>query len=827
MIKDIKKVIHNFSFVYVLFFLSSILLLIVAVIFSFLVKDIEKERIDSIQNHLLVAAQRASVYLTVEELDLFHTAEDMERPEWEDIRTRLKRFAEESAVLYVYYWRYDGGDHIQYIIDNDEDEEYMVTPDLFFALEDDPFTADAVLKIENGESWVTELGVYTDSWDGLLSAVVPMFSHDGTVYCAAGVDISDEVLITMRNNVRRMELVLLFSLSISILSGFFGIRSYNKKASQSASDSLSKSRFLSNMSHEIRTPMNAILGIAEIQLQDNTLREELSQAFRQIYDSGELLLNITNDILDLSKIEAGKLELSPKEYELPSLINDTTQLNRLWFKSKPLDFIVTVDKDTPYKLFGDGLRIKQILSNLLSNAYKYTEEGEIRLTVAVEPEENSDTVTLIMQVSDTGQGMTPSQLNNLFDAYSRFNIEENRDIAGAGLGMNITRHLVNMMNGEINVESEAGTGTVVTVRLPQRSCGAGVCGSGIVEELRTFSFRNKSITKMAKIAHEQMPNGRILIVDDVNTNLQVAQGLMRPYGLSIDTVNSGFEAIEKISNKEEYDIIFMDHMMPIMDGIEATKIIRETGYTNPIVALTANAIVGKAEMFLTNGFDAFIAKPIDSFELDQVLKSLIKDKNPGGHIEVIKTPVDSSKMKKMFVLDAKNALTVLNRILSTLSETDDGDLELYTVTVHGIKSALDGIGEKSLSGFAYRLEQAGKDRNADYIVSMTPAFITELINLAEKYEQTDTAECDEISQEDILYLREKINIINEACESFNINIAKSTLVDLKQKVWPRPITLLYDEISTGLLRGEFDEVMYAIGKIESIIQNHQPDIPAP
>ncbi|MCL2802156.1 MAG: ATP-binding protein [Treponema sp.] len=630
--KDIKKANHKFSFVYVLFFLSSIVLLIVAVIFSFFIKNIEKERIDSIQNHLLVAAQRASVYLTIEELDLFHTAEDMERPEWEEIRTRLKRFAEETSILYVYYWRYDGGDHIQYIIDNDDDEEYMVTPNLFFAIEDDPFTADAVLKIEAGKSWSTELGEYTKSWDGLLSAVVPIFNNDSTVYYAAGVDISDETLISMRNNIRVMEFVLMFSLFVSILSGFFGIRSYNKKAIQSANDSLSKSRFLSNMSHEIRTPMNAILGIAEIQLQDSSLKEESAQAFRRIYESGDLLLNIINDILDLSKIEAGKLEITPKLYELPNLINDTVQLNRLWFKTKSLNFIVNVDKETPYILFGDELRIKQILSNLLSNAYKYTETGEIVMSVSaepsvsIEPGENSDSVTLILQVSDTGQGMTQSQLNKLFDAYERFNIEENRNITGAGLGMNITKHLVNMMKGEINVESEAGKGTTVTVRLPQKNYGDRVCGADIVEELRRFSFRNKLVPKMTKIEHKQMPNGRVLIVDDVDTNLYVAQGLMQPYGLQIETINSGFEAIEKIKNNEVYDIIFMDHMMPKMGGIEATEIIRKTGYTNPIVAFTANAVVGQEEMFLANGFNAFIAKPIDSYELDQILKRFIKDK---------------------------------------------------------------------------------------------------------------------------------------------------------------------------------------------------------
>jgi len=228
--KEKNAVESKVPLIYILFIFSSVTLFIVAVIFAFLINDIQKEKLNSIQTHLSVVAQRAATYLTVEELDLFHTVEDMERPEWEEIRARLQQLAEESEVLYVYYWRYDGGDYIQYIIDNDEDEEEMVTPDLFFALKDDPFTADAVTRIVSGEKWVTELGDYTDSWDGLLSAAVPVLNHDGTVYGAAGVDISDEVLVSMRKSVAFMRFALIFSLLASVVSGFVGMRSYNKKA---------------------------------------------------------------------------------------------------------------------------------------------------------------------------------------------------------------------------------------------------------------------------------------------------------------------------------------------------------------------------------------------------------------------------------------------------------------------------------------------------------------------------------------------------------------------------------------------------------------------
>jgi len=260
------------SLVYILFLSSSITLLIVAVIFAVLINDIEREKLNSIQTHLRVAAQRAATYLTVEELDLFHTAEDMQRPEWDEIRTRLQQLAEESAVLYVYYWRYTGDGHIQYIIDNDEDEEEMVTPEWIFSLDEDPATAEAVVMIQAGESWVTDLGVYTDSWDGLLSAAVPVFNNDGTVYCAAGVDVSDEILISMRNSSMIMRIALIVSLLTSIASGFFGMRAFNKKKVLAEEATISLGKQLKIINEGIRYASKIQMSI----IPDN---EKLDRAF--------------------------------------------------------------------------------------------------------------------------------------------------------------------------------------------------------------------------------------------------------------------------------------------------------------------------------------------------------------------------------------------------------------------------------------------------------------------------------------------------------------------------------------------------------------------
>ena len=383
-----------------------------------------------------------------------------------------------------------------------------------------------------------------------------------------------------------------------------------------------KSTFLASMSHEIRTPMNAILSITEILQQDDDLSPKTENELGKIYSSCHLLLGIINDILDFSKIEAGKLDMMPAEYSVASMISDSVQLNVMRLESKPIEFEVNVDENVPAQLIGDELRIKQILNNLLSNAFKYTERGNVTLSI-----DFTDSC-LNVSVSDTGCGMTQEQLAALFAEYVRFQRKTGRTIEGTGLGLPITQRLINLMSGEIKVESEYGKGTVFVVRLPQQVVDDKVLGKDVVENLKRFRMSLMNTAKRAKITREPMPYGKILVVDDVETNLYVAVGLMKLYRLQIDTAVSGIVAIEKIKSGKVYDIVFMDHMMPEMDGIEATKHLRDLGYTNPIVALTANAVAGQADVFLRNGFDDFIAKPIDTRQLNSVLNKLVRDKHP-------------------------------------------------------------------------------------------------------------------------------------------------------------------------------------------------------
>ena len=583
-----------------------------------------------------------------------------------------------------------------------------------------------------------------------------------------------------------------------------------------------KSDFLAKMSHEIRTPMNAILGITEIQLQDNTLPQATKEALGRIYNSGDMLLGIINDILDLSKIEAGKMELVPAQYDVASLIHDTVQLNMMRYESKPIDFKLKVGETVPSVLVGDELRIKQILSNLLSNAFKYTQEGMINMSVFIEREdekENAD-VVLVFCVSDTGQGMTEEQILKLGDKYSRFNVETNRGTEGTGLGMNITRNLINMMNGEMDIESTPGMGSTFTVRLPQQDAGFEMFGKEWAENLEQLNLNKISKTRNAQVTREFMPYGRVLAVDDMETNLYVVKGLLAPYGLSIDTALSGFETIEKIRDGNDYDIIFMDHMMPRMDGVEAVKIIRSIGYKHPIIALTANALAGHAEMFLNNGFDGFISKPIDIRQLNALLNKLIRDKQSPETLEAArqqkhiltsagqKTNLDP-QLAEFFVRDAEKAIVKLEAIFINKCRRAD-DVSMLVINAHAMKSALANIGEQELSEGAHRLEQAGRDRNTELILSEVPAFLDALREVIEKNKPKTNVEDAELMNEDEedvrSFLRERLLIIQAACARYDKRLAKETLADIKQRSWTQLTRERLNDIAEHLLHSEFEEV---------------------
>jgi len=613
---------------------------------------------------------------------------------------------------------------------------------------------------------------------------------------------------------------------IKIVQDITRLEQMTKRHLEAEAASRAKSDFLARVSHEIRTPLNAILGITEIQLQNEELPQDAREALEKIYHSGYLLLAIINDLLDLSKIEAGKLELVAAKYDVASLINDIAQLIMAQYAGRLIDFKLEVDENIPLKLIGDEQRIKQILNNLLSNAFKYTHKGEVLLSITAQPgiDERKQAVLLVFRVSDTGQGMTQEQLAKLYTEYTRFKTEVNRATEGTGLGLNITKNLVQMMNGEIFAESVLNKGSVFTVHLPQIMAGNEVLGRKSAENLQLSRFgRASQMKKPPQFLREYMPYGKVLVVDDMETNLYVARGLMAPYGFLIDTASSGVEAVDKIQNGASYDVIFMDHFMPQMDGMETVKIIRGLGYKHPIIALTAHALVGQAEIYLENGFDGFFPKPIDLRQLNALLNRLIRDKYPpdvveaarrqkGGHKKHFtgSSPHLSKDMRQAFIRDAEKAVEALDAIITHNCGRPD-DLRTYITYVHAMKSALANVGETALSGFALRLEKAGREKNTALLSDETPEFLNALRAMIDKMAPLYDRDAGGEDQEgDEAHLGEKLAAIQAACALYDRKAAKDTLDELRLKKWPGPAREFLDTIAGHLLHSDFEEAIDAV-----------------
>jgi len=478
-----------------------------------------------------------------------------------------------------------------------------------------------------------------------------------------------------------------------------------------------KSNFLAKMSHEIRTPITSVMGISEIQLQDADLSPQTEEAFAKIYSSANSLLAIVNDILDLSRIEAGKMELVGEEYMISDLITDVSQIHLTYLRGKNIKFNLSVDEALPTQLIGDSLRIAQIVKNLLSNAFKYTSEGSVDLIFTCERNESKPhEKNLVISIRDSGFGMTAEQVSNLNKEYTRYHESEYRYIEGTGLGMPIVFNLVKMMNATISISSEVGEGTTVSICIPQKITSHDILGDKAAERLMNLE-ETKSIGERPVFKPESMPYGTVLIVDDVEANLYVARGLMEFYDLTIDTCTSGFDAIDRARCGIEYDVVFMDYMMPKINGTEAMKQMRELGYTKPIVALTANAMIGQAEEFIKEGFDSYISKPIQTKHLDAVLVKYIRDKQSP---EVVEAAREASKNKAskidinsfqtdpelLATLRAEFARTNKDLFSRLIDEIEAGDFMTAHRMMHTLKSSAGMLYEKRLIELAKRAEQS-------------------------------------------------------------------------------------------------------------------------
>ena len=500
-----------------------------------------------------------------------------------------------------------------------------------------------------------------------------------------------------------------------------------------------KTTFLANMSHEIRTPMNAILGFSELILQQAG-NPALTQEYAfDIMRSAKNLLHIINEVLDISKIEAGKMEIITEIYYTQSLLEDVSLVIANQAKEKGLEYKASIDASIPYRMRGAVSSIREVLINIMNNAVKYTKEGEVSLDVRCKWRTEKQ-IQLEITATDTGIGMKKKDVETIFDKFSQFDTKANRNVEGTGLGMAIVKGLVEQMEGEIKVESEYGKGTKITICLLQE----------IVDERPIGDISLSLIELEEKEFHQAfITTAKVLIVDDNEINLKVTAGLLQKYGIDADIADSGESALEYIQNRP-YDLVFMDHMMPGMDGVETMLRIREMDKGKyqqlPIIALTANAIAGVKEDMLTLGFDGYLTKPVDTRELEKMMLDILPKtkisyidaayinsvaKNDGTKAVVKKETAEPDILQHFDVqAGIKNCGGTLDeyyqvmdvvlkhgkkRIEKLKQLMADKDYKNYTIDVHALKSTAANIGAMELSQMAYEQEMAGKAENYAFL----------------------------------------------------------------------------------------------------------------
>ena len=465
---------------------------------------------------------------------------------------------------------------------------------------------------------------------------------------------------------------------------------------------LASSTFFANISHEMRTPLNAIVGLSDMLLSKEWLPEDILSDILNINSAGSVLLSTVNDILDISKIEAGKFELIPLHYHTADLLNDIITFNMFHVDSKSVIFVIKIDENMPCEICGDELRLRQIFNNLLSNAFKYTHEGAVTLNVSCDIDSDKN-MFMKISVSDTGIGIKPEDLDKLFSDYNQVDTKVNRKIEGTGLGLSITRKLVELMDGGISISSEYGKGSTFTVWVKQEFVTDKPLGSDTVENLRSLRYSYSKQSSSSMLACADMSYARILVVDDFQINLDVVSGMLKKYKIRTDCVKSGKEAIERISAGEPvYDAVFMDQTMPVMDGFESTTMIRalnsEYSRSIPVILMAPNAVTGNEKFCIDNGFQAFLTKPIDTMKLDTILNQWIKDKRadypkaakPGNpcisrldHNKYDNAVSSPGSMKQSYGLTSSEATVAINKDFRALV-VDDNELNI-NITVGMLK----------------------------------------------------------------------------------------------------------------------------------------------
>ncbi|MBR3308055.1 MAG: response regulator [Lachnospiraceae bacterium] len=577
-----------------------------------------------------------------------------------------------------------------------------------------------------------------------------------------------------------------------------------------------KTNFMSHMSHEIRTPINAVIGMDEMIIRETNEQSTLHYA-RDIRNAGRSLLGIVNDILDFSRIESGKLEIIPEEYELSTVLNDLMSIIYPKAREKQLDFKIDADPDIPRKLFGDDMRIKQCALNLLTNAVKYTQEGKVRLKVSFESI-SEEKIAMEVRVTDTGIGIKQEDIPKLIKPFERIEEERNRTIEGTGLGMSITANLLELMGSKLQVVSEYGRGSTFWFVVEQ-DVVTNIPIGDFAKDYETMLSREERYREKFRA-----PDARILVVDDTRTNLTVIKGLLKETEIQVDTAASGREMLDMVV-RYYYDAIFLDQRMPLMDGIEALHLMELLSERKnpdvPVVALTANVVSGAREMFLSEGFSDYLSKPVDPGKLEGMLikylpedkvmlTGIVPEREEAGE-EAAEDPV-VARLKDTEGIDYEEAIArCMNDeiLIDTLRDfrrsamnspeeirqfLKDGNIKDYTIKVHALKSGAALVGAGELSAMAARLEKAGDEGDLAVIERDTPELLALYSSYADRLaflEEEEDEEAPEIEEDK---LHEAYAAIREFLEAFDLDGAEDVLDMLKAFSIPKNEKKRYNEL---------------------------------
>lgn len=598
-----------------------------------------------------------------------------------------------------------------------------------------------------------------------------------------------------------------------------------------------KSRFLANMSHEIRTPINTIMGMDEMILREDPSGVPKSYFMSvvnyamDIRNASESLLSLVNDVLDLSKIESGKMNLVEQEYDTDSLLRAVITMIRVRSDQKGLTFDVDIDKDLPKKMYGDMGKIKQIVLNLLTNAVKYTEKGGFTLKAALIGRDG-DNCRLRISVKDTGIGVKPEDMDKLFSAFERLEEERNSAIQGTGLGLDISRQFAELMHGELKCESVYGEGSEFILTVPQRI----VDETGIGE----FTEHEEPLMNGPYVPQFCAPDAEILVVDDNPMNLMVIKGLLKATKMKITTADSGEECLEKLG-EQSFHIVLLDHMMPGMDGLETVARIRETMPDLPVFALTANAAAGGEAFYTSKGFDGYLEKPINSTVLEKAIMKYLPE-------ELIQTatfadaqegaaglPEDMLWLNETDGIDVpdgiKNSGGVdsfifsLDLFLDTIDDNsavikkayDEGDTRLYTVKVHALKTSARIIGAAKLSKLALSLEDAGKAENREFIDEHTDELLTMYAGYKEKLARLRKEVSDESAKQPVSVeeLNEMYEALNELVPQMDYDGVEMVIEQLDGYKLPEKDAELFAEFKMSFRKVDWDAMEEMIKKLSS------------